>query len=173
MLPKLKMLYDAAKDREVAFALATNVLKKLDRAAIRSGRFDQTIGVYPADALSRYGRLYTEVQRFIDETGIAIPVDLTQRFAQAVQRSRGWSMQDIGRPGWFTRPRSVSKLRPDTLFHYLFKNGRFPPMTGLPEDRSLWSDEEIKEWKLIESLEEPVAPLASSIREKSETATFK
>ncbi|MCU1348920.1 MAG: ATPase central protein, partial [Acidobacteria bacterium] len=62
MLPKLKRLYDSAAERHIAYALVTNFRNELDGAAIRGGRFDEQIGIYPPDLLSRYGRLHQEVQ---------------------------------------------------------------------------------------------------------------
>jgi hypothetical protein len=57
MLPKLKDLRVAAKKRRVVFALATNLIGSLDNAAIRGGRFDKKIGIYPPDRVSRVGWL--------------------------------------------------------------------------------------------------------------------
>jgi hypothetical protein len=55
MLPKLKALHEDAKDRRVAYALITNLIGSLDVPAVRKGRFDEAIGIYPADPLSRAG----------------------------------------------------------------------------------------------------------------------
>ena len=173
MLPKLKTLYDAAKDRQVAFALATNVLRELDPAAIRAGRFDATIGVYPPDLVSRYGRLYSEVTRFLEQTGERPPVNLRKRFVAAIQKSRGWSMQHIGRPGWFTRPASRKKLQDDTLFGFLFGNASSipvvpslsapPPKKKKKDGAGLWSEEELAEWEKIKTLESESDPLGKKI----------
>jgi ATP-dependent 26S proteasome regulatory subunit len=53
MLPKLKALHDAAKKGRVVYLLATNLVGDLDEAAIRAGRFDAEVGLYPPDLLSR------------------------------------------------------------------------------------------------------------------------
>jgi hypothetical protein len=55
MLPKLKALHECAKERRVAYALITNLVGTLDAPAIRKGRFDEVIGIYPPDPLSRAG----------------------------------------------------------------------------------------------------------------------
>lgn len=55
MLPKLRELHDRAKEHRVAYVLATNRLEDLDDAAIRQGRFDSRVGVYPPDPVSRAG----------------------------------------------------------------------------------------------------------------------
>lgn len=172
MLPKLKTLYDSAKERRVAFALATNFVGRLDPAAIRGGRFDATIGVYPPDALSRYGRLFAEVQRHIDETG-ATPPDAS-RFEQVVLATRGASMQHVGKPGWFSRPRK--KTEPRTIFGFLFLGDKelpsFPTLEIKPNFKG-WSEEEIEQWKLIESLEQDSEkPLAQQIWTRVAHAKF-
>ncbi|MGZ8710125.1 MAG: ATP-binding protein, partial [Thermoanaerobaculia bacterium] len=175
MLPKLKTLYEAAKDRQVAFALATNVLRKLDPAAIRAGRFDAIIGVYPPDLLSRSGRLTREVHRFLAASGEEVPAGFGGRFATAVAESREWSMQHIGRPGWFTRPSSASALRSGTLFGFLFgKSANVPVLPRLSDavrkrtrktnNDDLWSDEEREEWKTITALEEENDGYGKSVR---------
>ncbi|CAB3800728.1 hypothetical protein LMG28688_05218 [Paraburkholderia caffeinitolerans] len=55
MLPKLKALQESAKERSFAYALITNLVGTLDLPAVRKGRFDEVIGVFPPDPLSRAG----------------------------------------------------------------------------------------------------------------------
>jgi hypothetical protein len=57
MLPKLTRLHEAAEEQSVVYCLVTNHLEKIDDAAIREGRFDQRIGIYHPDLLSRAGSL--------------------------------------------------------------------------------------------------------------------
>jgi hypothetical protein len=64
MLPKLKTLHDAARKRSTAYILITNLIGTLDRAAIREGRFDLAVGIYPPDLLSRVGRFYSVLRRY-------------------------------------------------------------------------------------------------------------
>ncbi|RAR52257.1 ATPase family protein associated with various cellular activities (AAA) [Paraburkholderia unamae] len=55
MLPKLKGLQESAVERRFVYALITNLVGTLDLPAIRKGRFDEVVGVYPPDPLSRAG----------------------------------------------------------------------------------------------------------------------
>src|SRR5262245_56007594 len=61
MLPKFKNLIESGKQRQTAYLLSTNLIGGLDEAAIREGRFDEKVRIYPPDALSRMGRLLTEL----------------------------------------------------------------------------------------------------------------
>ncbi|WP_433705934.1 ATP-binding protein [Paraburkholderia sacchari] len=70
MLPKLKALQESAKERSFAYALITNLVGTLDLPAIRKGRFDEVVGVYPPDPLSRAGHF--------------------ARVAGALAHARGW-----------------------------------------------------------------------------------
>jgi hypothetical protein len=49
MLPKLKDLRKEAKKRSTVFVLCTNLIGCLDPAAVRKGRFDEKIGIYPPE----------------------------------------------------------------------------------------------------------------------------
>jgi hypothetical protein len=145
MLPKLKKLYDEAKRRNVAYALLTNVIENLDPAAIRGGRFDRQIGIYAPDAISRYGRLWTEMSMYRIERKAAgttenIPPDLNDRFANAVKDTKSAPMQHVGRPSWFTRPDKGKPAKAKTIFDYLFTpTATFPPVPVAEP----WSDEMI------------------------------
>lgn len=55
MLPKFLKLHDAAKERSFVYFLGTNVLKDIDPAARRTGRFDLKIPIYHPCPLSRAG----------------------------------------------------------------------------------------------------------------------
>jgi hypothetical protein len=97
MLPKLKKLYEAAKDQKIAFVLSTNLVGGLDSAAIREGRFDAKIGVYPPDALSRVGQ-------FCDLLGKKrIPID-PKRFEKVIEETAGRGMNSLAKRGWFLVP---------------------------------------------------------------------
>jgi hypothetical protein len=164
MLPKLKRLYESAKERRIAFALATNLIQKLDPAAVRSGRFDAWIGVYPPDILSRYGRLYTEVRRYIAETKPDLPTDLDQRFANVVFQTDRVLMPEIGKPSWFTKP-TKGNIKSNSVFGYLFRDGTLPKLSrlevpkveekrGAAKNREdFWSPTERKEWAQVTTLE--------------------
>ena len=62
MLPKLKNLHEKSKKRSVAYVLATNLIGTLDEAAIRTGRFDERLGIFPPDLLSRTGRFISQAK---------------------------------------------------------------------------------------------------------------
>jgi hypothetical protein len=55
MLPKLTRLHDEARHKRTGYTLVTNHLRKLDKAAIRPGRFDRHTGIYMPDPVSRAG----------------------------------------------------------------------------------------------------------------------
>jgi hypothetical protein len=67
MLPKLKDLNGRAKKRSVAYVLVTNLIGELDEAAVRQGRFDERLGIYPPDLLSRTGRFLDQIATYIAE----------------------------------------------------------------------------------------------------------
>lgn len=119
MLPKLTALYGAAERRSVAYVLITNKIGKLDDAAIRGGRFDVMLGIYPPDLLSRAGRLQWVVSRYCSGAdNPKRPDDFAQRFENAVARSGGVSMNTLGPPGFFSVPDGLSKK--SNIFNYLF-----------------------------------------------------
>lgn len=67
MLPKLLKLHDAAKEQSIIYFLGTNVLKDIDLAARRSGRFDLKMPIYNPCPLSRAGNLLYRLAKKIDE----------------------------------------------------------------------------------------------------------
>ena len=107
MLPKLKDLHNGAEKRSVAYVLVTNLIGELDEAAVRQGRFDERLGIYPPDLLSRTGRLLDQIRKeFIDETSRnfyskKIPWDLILKI---IGQTAGKGMTTLGKPGWFTIP---------------------------------------------------------------------
>ena len=112
MLPKLKNLHDKTDGRSVAYVLSTNLIGSLDNAAVRGGRFDEKIGIFPPDELSRKGRLYNQYftfKRSAEEKGIKtkFPLDtiLKDRINYIVQRTKGGPMDTLGKPSWFTKPK--------------------------------------------------------------------
>ena len=162
MLPKLKKLYESAKERRMAFALATNDLKNLDPAAIRGGRFDAQIGVYPPDALSRFGRLLNEIRLHVKDGKGVKPTPA--EFERMIRQTAGTSMQDVGKPGWFTRP-THGKVQPDTLFGCLYSGTALPdlPKFKMRARQGSWLPAERDQWAMIESLEEEKTALGKSI----------
>ncbi len=115
MLPKLKTLHDNAEKRSVAYVLITNLIGSLDEAAIREGRFDEKIGIYPPDLLSRVGR-------FIDQANQHEGINLKDkeqcgRLVKVITESKGRGMTTLGKPGWFTYP--GKDLKSHTPFKYI------------------------------------------------------
>lgn len=120
MLPKLKKLHERAEKRAVAYVLVTNIIAKLDDAAIREGRFDLRMGIYPPDVLSRYGRLRDVARRYARANGRPEDTPADDRIWDVVRTSGGGSMTTMGKPGWFSLPRGNRDLRPDKVAGYLF-----------------------------------------------------
>ncbi len=134
MLPKLKNLNQKAKRRGVAYALVTNLIGSLDEAAVRSGRFDEKIGIFPPDLLSRAGRLWSEILEFYSESQGALSVtpELKERVKAVVMKTAGNGMEVLGKKGWYTSPGKWTELQPGTPFDFIF-NGRDEPDWRSPE----------------------------------------
>lgn len=109
MLPKLKDLHSGAKKRSVAYVLITNLIGGLDEAAVRQGRFDERLGIYPPDLLSRTGRFLDKISQQKDVT---FNDSLWRRFVDVINTTRGKGMTALGRPGWFTPPKIVELKTP-------------------------------------------------------------
>ncbi len=195
MLPKLKNLYDSAKQQRVAFVLSTNYIGSLDEAATREGRFDMKIGVYPPDALSREGRIYCELSAMNKENiQNDFNNDYYERIKQIIRKSSGCGMNRLGKLGWFTR---TSKPAQETPMAYILYNQKEPAWPtpeaqspkepfkmkkkGEGEDTSKKTDEktpskdciipetcckEWNEWKWVDSLDACATKDISSIPNK-------
>lgn len=127
MLPKLKTLHDAAAKRSVAYVLITNLIGKLDDAAIRDGRFDARLGVYPPDVLSREGQLYKAIAAYCEAQGRAgSPVEPppAERVWEAVLATAGAPINTLAKPGWFTAPARVSAGERNLFARLFFPDGR-------------------------------------------------
>ncbi len=99
MLPKLKELNNQAKKRSVAYVLITNLIGELDEAAVRQGRFDERLGIYPPDFLSRTGRFLDQVK---NHEGFDFDKVDWKRIIEVIQHTGGMGMTTLGKPGWFT-----------------------------------------------------------------------
>lgn len=126
MLPKLKNLHDWAKRRGVAYALITNLIGTLDEAAVRAGRFDCTVGIYPPDPLSRAGRLIDEILAFRRDTRQRgeLPRDFRERVQTVVRETAGAPMEALARKGWFRRPGDRGSVPSGSPFAYILGKGR-------------------------------------------------
>jgi len=149
MLPKLRKLNVAAKDQRIVYALATNLIGTLDEAAVREGRFDVQVGLYPPDLLSRTGRLVSQIMYNKDQ---APPTAKWQdRLAEVVANTKGGPMTTLGRPGWLTHPRKKG-LQPRTAMHYIIHGvdapDRWPkPAEDRPKDLKGTGQHAEKEWQ--------------------------
>jgi hypothetical protein len=154
MLTKLKTLYEQAQRRHSAYALVTNIVSAIDPAAIRGGRFDLLVGVYPPDVLSRIGRLSCEVKAHVAESDDAPPSK--ERFSKAIRVTGDTPMQQIGRRDWFTRTKKNKKPRPGTIFSYLFSDDSSPTVENTRWFEDQLSDMEKDTRKKLRELEDQV-----------------
>jgi hypothetical protein len=99
MLPKLKKLNENAEKQKFVYVLSTNLIGSLDAAAIREGRFDEKIGVYPPDALSRLGRFYHEILKYLNSTEVNNAKAIID---EIIKSSSGRPMNSLAKKGWFT-----------------------------------------------------------------------
>jgi hypothetical protein len=135
MLPKLKKLHDSAQINRTCYFLATNYLNRLDRAAVRDGRFDDQHGIYPPDLISRLGRLQSEF--FLAHK--TLPG--FERTLTVLRQTRGAPMGRLARRGWFT---GVTKGDEEagTVFYYLVHGGAtVPEIPAEAEFRPKWKDD--------------------------------
>lgn len=173
MLPKLKKLYEETKKRNVAYALLTNVIVSLDTAAIREGRFDRHVGVYAPDAVSRFGRLWTEAIAYILENKRAQPAALNKRFTEMINATAEAPMQTVGRPSWFTRPRVGKNPEANTIFEYLMEKKARKPRIPVAEPwaASMQSDREKDDLRVLKSIEKD-AEVKSALANPFRNAKF-
>jgi hypothetical protein len=124
LLPKLKRLHDRAEKQRVAYALATNYVDQIDDAAIRSGRFDRKLGIFPPDILSRVGRLATEL-RLCNQP--ELDLEQAKRAEEVIDRTAGYGMATLGKRFIARRSR---KSREGTLFGYIYQEQDEMPRLG-------------------------------------------
>jgi len=124
MLPKLKELHERADKRSVAYVLVTNLIGELDEAAVRQGRFDERLGIYPPDLLSRVGRFLDQCYRYREENDgkEKLKDEDWKRICEVIEQSGGKGMTALGKPGWFTRPKKGEEPEANTPFAYVLKN---------------------------------------------------
>lgn len=164
MLPKLKNLHESAEERRMAYVLSTNLVGSLDEAAIRDGRFDARVGVFPPDVLSRAGRLMSQV---IKQGSIEISASTMARVATVVAETASGGMTQLGKPGWFTAPK---KAETETPFHYIsFGDAASRPRRGEPEKprparpvgKGLSAAEEWQDWTVLDHWDEKLRATAT------------
>lgn len=128
MLPKFTTLHRSAKKGRVVYALATNYIESLDRAAIREGRFDHRIGIFPPDVLSRAGRLieqfncwYSKLKQ--DEKEKINEENTRKIIAVIINETEMIPMTNAAKESWFTAPKGIEKITPNSPFASL-KEGK-------------------------------------------------
>lgn len=165
MLPKLTRLYEEAKKKQVAYALVTNHIEKIDRAAIRPGRFDHSVGIYMPDPVSRAGLFMRNLVRSIEENNRQ---GNAERRSTALKRSEVNRFSEIIRGSGGVGPARLAQ-------RYLVVKKSLPPGGGnyVLEPNSLWkfplptmltlSDEPHLEEKRLKAWEEAVRLSRTSI----------
>lgn len=119
MLPKLKKLYGAAEEQRLAYCLVTNHYGKLDKAAIRHGRFDEHIAIYHPDYLSRVGMF---LDRLYQHEGVTkLNTAQKRRFESVIKWTGGVNMQDLAKD-LFRVPKKREKLLPNSFAAYVLHN---------------------------------------------------
>ncbi len=97
MLPKFVKLHKSAEENSFVYFLNTNLLKVIDEAAQRPGRFDTKIPIYHPCPLSRAGTL---VYRLIKENSKKIDLahgEVINRIAALLRDTAGEPSSDLGR----------------------------------------------------------------------------
>lgn len=171
MLPKLKGLNEQTKRRSVAYLLLTNRIGYLDEAAVRHGRFEEKVGIYPPDLLSRTGRFVSMAAPFIEKqigAGTINVADLQMRLAKVVLLTSGAGMEDLARnKGWFKYLDSKQKIPTGTPLDYFVNGGSeltWPKseakleyngiLNADKEQRSSYADREWFQWAWVRKWDE-------------------
>jgi hypothetical protein len=186
MLPKLKKLHEAAKKRGFVYVMLTNLIGKLDDAAIRDGRFDLRVGIYPPDLLSRIGRLYSITERragpraalTVGGGAEAPPIGLRGRkeardeaIRSVIIGTGGLSMDTLGKPGWYTPPfEKQTCIDEQTPFRYIFADQRpihpfetpHQPSKASQQGKTTHAIREWCEWKWVELWDDSARTLMES-----------
>jgi hypothetical protein len=123
LLPKLKKLHDAAKEKRVSYILATNYVYRLDKAATRIGRFDDKCGLYPADVISRLGKLVDDFMRWKKDA----TAEERQLLLNVVKDTAGAPMGELGKR--FSAPDAGKDPKSGTAFSYITKSSELRPVS--------------------------------------------
>lgn len=160
MLPKLKDLHRSAEKRSCAYVLSTNLIGGLDEAAVREGRFDKKVGIYPPDPISRAGHLLNQVDRYFEQedvkNNLKRPDDFEARVIAVVKSTQGGAMETLAKPEWFVAPEDYKKE------YFATPGGKLKPFAYL------FSEATDKECKMADReayLKEPIGEGANAIRE--------
>jgi SpoVK/Ycf46/Vps4 family AAA+-type ATPase len=124
MLPKLKELNIAASRRRTVYCLITNHNGALDSAALRAGRFDHKIGIFPPDALSRLSLALRAISKYSPpETRAHIKVDKRLVY-EIVSKMNGIGMELLAKPGNLVELRKNIEPSNGTLLDVLYDHAR-------------------------------------------------
>ncbi|MFT4438832.1 ATP-binding protein [Caballeronia sp. 15715] len=153
MLPKLKSLHENASDRRVAYALVTNLIGSLDVPAVRQGRFDAAVGIYPPDPLSRLGYIHKVCRVHLDsgKHGLKEGRFQMERVLEMVRKTSGLGMTPMTAAGWFRIPEKLEL--DDKPIGYIYKRTEAMPIIPGVEERfskkkgiGPFASEEFVEW---------------------------
>ena len=165
LLPKLKLLNERAKNRQVAYLLLTNRIETLDEAAIRSGRFDHKLGIYPPDIITRIGYFINSLQKHLGTEILDHADDATiRRIFKALKDSAGRSLTGLARPGNLGALRRGSVPKAGTMMSAV-ESENAKTSLGEPDAdfgrlekavSSRWTDLQRQQWKLIRDWDEKI-----------------
>ncbi|HEX8395914.1 MAG TPA: ATP-binding protein [Pyrinomonadaceae bacterium] len=131
MLPKFGKLHDVAKKQSLVYCLGTNVLKDIDEAAKRPGRFDKQFPVYKPDTLSRAGTLFYRLGQMrkskLNNKQLKGSISTQiRRFSEAVAFTADKNAEQISRK--FFNPKDSDILK------YILNDKAESPFENLPEN---------------------------------------
>lgn len=134
MLPKLKSLHENANDRRVAYALVTNLIGSLDVPAVRQGRFDAAVGIYPPDPISRLGYFHKVCRVHLEsgKHGLEESNFRTERVLEMVCETSGRGMTLMTAAGWFRIPEKLA-LDKKPIGYIFNKSGTIPTIPPVEE----------------------------------------
>lgn len=153
MLPKLLKLNDTAKKHSLIYFLGTNVLKDIDEAATRSGRFDLKVPIYNPCPLSRAGAFLYELSKAVrngEQLKLHKDAEQLLRFLQIIVHTSNEKASELAQ-NYFNKKKSK-------YFEYVFGNTETYSSIELKTEEKLKKlEEKIKELKsqnILEKIEE-------------------
>lgn len=187
LLPKLRSLNARAERQRTAFFLMTNRVGTLDDAAIRNGRFDARIGVFPPDALSRLGLALSAIR----SGGSHHPPDylaslhkssvLMLRLLLFVSATSFGSISLLCKRGWLRKPSDmlwppisrIPQLSPlsEEVFAAKPDFKRLYPIDGIEEDVNDFAEQELNAAVSGLAGDVSIAALVEGIEEMIRSAT--
>ena len=174
MLPKLKLLHDHATARNSVYILNTNLIGTLDEAAVRQGRFDRKIGLYPPDVLSRLGRLQllsSRVKSGLEARGESDVHSNDEQLGDSVVMTGGAGMTALARHGWYgLNSRKLLQLQGTPLGCIFGYGDAIQLEVPEPEDRiskirgsGQAAEREYAQWKYVSEWDESVRGLRNNV----------